>query len=91
MAGKVFGIKSWSFDEKEEAAREYRKMQQIYINKMLEGLQERVKNDDQIPSILGNILRQNLLKQEEVLLASYTGSECNHYQFSSCGNRQRGS
>lgn len=50
-------------------------MQQVYINKMLGGLKERIKNGDETPSILGNILRQGLLKEEEVLLASYTGSE----------------
>lgn len=75
VAGKALGIKSWSFDEKEENAREYRKMQQVYINKMLGGLKERIENGDETPSILGNILRQGLLKEEEVLLASYTGSE----------------
>ncbi|KAK7730287.1 hypothetical protein SLS63_005857 [Diaporthe eres] len=73
VAGKALGIKSWSFDEKEENAREYRKMQQVYINKMLGGLKERIENGDDTPSILGNILRQGLLKEEEVLLASYTG------------------
>lgn len=41
---------------------------------MLNGLKERVANGDETPSILGNILRQGLLKDEEVLLASYTGS-----------------
>lgn len=75
VAGKALGIKSWSFDEKEENAREYRKMQQVYINKMVGGLKERIENGDETPSILGNILRQGLLKEEEVLLASYTGSE----------------
>ncbi|KAJ4413906.1 hypothetical protein N0V82_008261 [Gnomoniopsis sp. IMI 355080] len=73
VTGKAFGIKDWSFDEKEEKAREYRKGQQVYINEMLGGLKERIANGDQTPSILGNILRQGLLKDEEVLLASYTG------------------
>jgi hypothetical protein len=73
-AGKSFGIKDWSFDEKEEKAREYRKTQQVYINKMLDGLKDRIASGDQTPSILGNILRQGLLKDEEILLASYTGS-----------------
>lgn len=50
-------------------------MQQVYINKMVGGLKERIENGDETPSILGNILRQGLLKEEEVLLASYTGSE----------------
>jgi hypothetical protein len=74
VAGKILGIKNWSYDEKEEKARDYRKKQQVYINKMLDGLKERIENGDQTPSILGNILRQGLLKEEEVLLASYTGS-----------------
>ena len=73
-AGKSLGIKDWSFDEKEEKAREYRKTQQVYINKMLDGLRDRIASGDQTPSILGNILRQGLLKDEEILLASYTGS-----------------
>lgn len=75
VAGKALGIKGWSYDEKEENAREYRKMQQVYINKMLGGLKERIENGDETPSILGNILRQGLLKEEELLLASYTGSK----------------
>lgn len=50
-------------------------MQQVYINKMVGGLKERIESGDETPSILGNILRQGLLKEEEVLLASYTGSE----------------
>ena len=75
-AGKSFGIKEWSFDEKEEKAHEYRKTQQVYINKMLDGLKDRIASGDETPSILGNILRQGLLKDEEILLASYTGSMC---------------
>ncbi|KAH7312500.1 putative cytochrome P450 phenylacetate 2-hydroxylase [Stachybotrys elegans] len=71
--GKALGIMNWSYDEKEENARAYRKKQQVYINKMLGGLKERIESGDQTPSILGNILRQGLLKEEEVLLASYTG------------------
>lgn len=70
------GISSWGVDEKEELARTYRKKQQVYINKMLDGLRERIESGDQTPSILGNIFRQDLLKDEEVLLASYTGSKC---------------
>lgn len=42
---------------------------------MLDGLRDRVASGDQTPSILGNILRQGLLKDEEVLLALYTGSK----------------
>ncbi|KAJ4355171.1 hypothetical protein N0V95_003194 [Ascochyta clinopodiicola] len=72
-AGKSLGVKSWTFDEKEEKAREYRQKQQGYIGKMIKDLRQRVDDGDQTPSILGNIMRQNLLKDEEVLLASYTG------------------
>lgn len=75
LAGKTLGIKSWSYDEKEEKAREYRRTQQVYISKMLGELKQRIEDGDQTPSILGNILRQGLLKEEEVLLASYTGSK----------------
>lgn len=74
VAGKALGIKNWSFDEKEEKAREYRRTQQVYIQEMLNGLKKRIADGDETPSILGNILRQGLLKEEEVLLASYTGS-----------------
>lgn len=74
VAGKTLGIKDWSFDAKEEAARDYRRRQQVYINEMLDGLRQRIADGDETPSILGNILRQGLLKDEEVLLASYTGS-----------------
>jgi hypothetical protein len=74
VAGKLLGIKDWSFDEKEEMAREYRKKQQVYINEMLSGLKDRIASGDETPSILGNIFRQGLLKEEEILLASYTGS-----------------
>ena len=50
-------------------------MQQVYINKMLGELKQRIEDGDQTPSILGNIIRQGLLKDEEILLASYTGSK----------------
>ncbi|KAL1872719.1 hypothetical protein Daus18300_004265 [Diaporthe australafricana] len=73
VAGKALGIKKWSVEEREETAREYRKKQQIYINKMIGDLKERIENGDEAPSILGNILRKRLLKEDEVLLASYTG------------------
>ena len=74
MASKIFGIEEWAFDEKAEKAREYRMTQQAYINKMLRDLKGRLASGDQTPSILGNILRQNLLNDEETLLAAYTGS-----------------
>lgn len=74
MAGRLFGIKEWAFDEKAEKAREYRRMQQSYINKMLGDLKDRIASGDETPSILGNMLRQGLLSDEEILLASYTGS-----------------
>lgn len=74
MASKLFGIKEWAFDEKAEKAREYRRTQQVYINKMLGDLKDRLASGDETPSILGNMLRQGLLNDEEVLLASYTGS-----------------
>lgn len=74
MASKLFGVKEWAVDEKAEKAGEYRSMQQAYINKMLGDLKDRIASGDETPSILGNIFRQGLLKDEEVLLASYTGS-----------------
>lgn len=61
-------------DKKEEAAKEYRRLQQIYITDLLAGLRERIDNGDETPSILGNIIRSGTLKDEEILLASYTGS-----------------
>ncbi|CAD6579779.1 MAG: hypothetical protein ASARMPRED_009248 [Alectoria sarmentosa] len=75
MASKLFGIKEWAVDEEAEKAREYRSMQQAYINKMLGDLKDRIASGDETPSILGNIFRQGLLKDEEVLLASYTGND----------------
>lgn len=74
MAGKIFRIKEWAVDEKMEKAREYRSMQQLYIHKMVGDLKDRIAAGDETPSILGNILRQKLLTEEMVLLASYTGS-----------------
>ena len=74
MASKLFSIEEWAVDEKAEKAREYRIMQQAYINKMLGELKDRIVSGDGTPSILGNVFRQGLLKDEEVLLASYTGS-----------------
>ena len=74
MASKLFRIEEWAVDEKADKAREYRKTQQVYVNKMLGDLKDRLVSGDETPSILGNILRQGLLNDEEVLLASYTGS-----------------
>lgn len=74
MASKLCGMKSWDFDEKAEKAHQYRTTQQEYINKMLGELKDRLASGDDTPSILGNIYRQGLLTDEEVLLASYTGS-----------------
>ena len=74
MASKLFGIKEWAFDEKAEKAREYRTTQQVYMNKMLGDLKDRLASGDETPSILGNMLRQGLLSDEDLLLASYTGS-----------------
>ena len=74
MASKLFGKEEWDFDEKAEMAHEYRRTQQGYINKMLGDLKDRLASGDETPSILGNIFRQGLLTDEEILLASYTGS-----------------
>lgn len=74
IASKLFGSKEWASDEKEEKAHEYRRRQQDYVNKLLSDLKDRLASGDQTPSILGNILRQGLLKYDEVLLAAYTGS-----------------
>ena len=76
--GKLFGVKESAFDEMAEKAREYRSKQQGYINKMLRDLKSRLAAGDDTPSILGNIFRQGLLSDEEVLLASYTGSMYYH-------------
>jgi hypothetical protein len=72
---KTVGIRHGR-DEIEDAAREFRRLQQIYINDILAGLRERVDAGDETPSILGNIMRTTNLKNEEILLASYTGSKC---------------
>ena len=74
IAGKLFGRKDWASDDKADKAREYRSKQQVYINKLLGDLKDRVESGDRTPSILGNIFCQDLLSYEEVLLAAYTGS-----------------
>lgn len=61
-------------DKKEETAREYRSRQQIYIDKFVFDLRSRVNDGDEVSSILGNMMRTTSLKDEEILLASYTGS-----------------
>jgi phenylacetate 2-hydroxylase len=71
----LLGIATWTVDDKEIKAREYRKLQQDYIHKMVGDLKDRICKGDQTPSILGNMLRQGTLSEEEVLLASYTGSK----------------
>ena len=73
-ASKLFGMKKQAFDENAETAQKYRSTQQVYIKKMLGDLKDRLASSDETPSILGNIFRQGLLNDEEVLLASYTGS-----------------
>ncbi|KAI9660600.1 MAG: hypothetical protein M1821_009952 [Bathelium mastoideum] len=73
MSGKLFGITEWTWDEKEEKAREYRRIQGVYVNEMLAGLKDRVASGDETPSIMGNIFRQGILNDEEILLAAYTG------------------
>ncbi|UNI19368.1 hypothetical protein JDV02_005554 [Purpureocillium takamizusanense] len=68
-----FGMEEWAKDEKAGTAREYRRKQQAYINRMLGELKARIESGDSTPSILGNMLRQGTLSEDEVLLASYTG------------------
>jgi phenylacetate 2-hydroxylase len=72
--GRILGIQTWAHDEKTEKAREFRRLQQSYISKMIGDLKARVAAGDQTPSILGNIFREGTLKEEEILLAAYTGS-----------------
>jgi hypothetical protein len=72
--GKTFGIASWSCDEAEDRARGYRKKQGVYMTKLLGGLRADIEAGTAPPSIMGNILRKNLLNDTEILLASYTGS-----------------
>lgn len=70
----IFGLR-YGASEKEEMAKEYRHLQQIYINDLLKGLRERIENGDETPSIMGGMMRSGVLSDEEVLLASYTGSK----------------
>lgn len=67
-------MQGWTADTGEQNAREYRNLQQNYIHKMVTELKSRLASGDQTPSILGNVFKQGLLSDEEVLLASYTGS-----------------
>lgn len=76
----TFGIR-YGRNEKEEAAKEYRRLQQIYINDLLANLRIRINNGDETPSILGNIMRSGNIKDEEILLASYTGSMYHQHSF----------
>jgi hypothetical protein len=61
-------------DKHTENAKEYRRLQEIYTDDLLAGLRERINNGDETPSILGNIMRNGSLKDEDIVLASYTGS-----------------
>lgn len=72
--GKALGIESWSCDEAEDRARGYRRKQGVYIDKLLHDLKADIEAGTAPPSIMGNILRRNLLNDTEILLASYTGS-----------------
>ncbi|PPJ60972.1 hypothetical protein CBER1_11796 [Cercospora berteroae] len=71
--GKTLGIESWSCDEAEDRARSYRRKQGVYIDKLLHDLKADIEAGTAPPSIMGNILRKNLLDDTEILLASYTG------------------
>ena len=73
--GKILGVASWSYDEQESKAREYRSKQWVYIDKFLKDLRAGIADGDTTPSIMGNIMRRGKLSDEEILLASYTGSE----------------
>lgn len=70
----LLGSSTWAIDKEVYNAHEFRKKQHIYIDKMLRDLRERLASGDLTPSIMGNIMRQGLLNDEEILLASYTGS-----------------
>lgn len=69
----IFGM-DYGRDKNQEAAKEYRRLQQIYTDQLLSGLRERIDKGDDTPSILGNIMRSSSLNDEEILLVSYTGS-----------------
>ena len=74
FASKLFDRKEWAFDEMTAKARECPSLQQKYINRLLRDLKNRLASGDKTPCIQGNILRQGILNDEEVLLVSYTGS-----------------
>ncbi|PIA93466.1 3-hydroxyphenylacetate 6-hydroxylase [Cercospora beticola] len=71
--GKTLGIESWSCDEAEDRARGYRRKQGVYIDKLLHDLKADIEAGTAPPSIMGNILKKNLLDDTQILLASYTG------------------
>lgn len=71
---KLFGMSKWAVDHEAHNALEYRRKQQVYVDKMLEDLKVRLAAGSQTPSIMGNLLRQGSLNDEEILLACYTGS-----------------
>lgn len=74
LASRLFGVNEWAFDEQAEKAHGYRKTQHGYISKMLGDLKGRLADGDTTPSILGNVIRQDVLNDEEVMLNLYTGS-----------------
>lgn len=74
----LLGFSTWAIDKEIYDAHEFRKKQHIYIDKMLRDLRDRLASGDQTPSIMGNIMRQALLNDEETSLASYTGSMSLH-------------
>lgn len=78
VAYKMIGSEA-SSDAKEAAAREYQRLQQVYISDLLAGVKCQIENGDETPSILGKIMRSGALKDEEILLASSTGSECTQF------------
>ncbi|KAI1322612.1 putative cytochrome P450 phenylacetate 2-hydroxylase [Xylariaceae sp. FL0255] len=73
LVGNLLGLKNWALDEEAHKARKYRDKQQAYVNQMLADLKARLSSGDDTPSIMGGILRQGQLSDDEILLAAYTG------------------
>ncbi|KAI9712397.1 MAG: hypothetical protein M1820_001610 [Bogoriella megaspora] len=70
---KLLGLDNWAIDKQEEKAREYCRIQQGYTHKMIADLKDRIAAGDETPSIMGNILRQDDLSDDEIIMAFYTG------------------
>lgn len=70
------GLKHLAFDKEMAEAAEYDAQQADYLPRLVNDLRNRMVAGDDTACILGNILRQGLLNEDELLSISKTGSRC---------------